>query len=91
MRGILLDENGEIIIENGTMKIGNVDAQVAEHVITAFQGEFKEVPLLGGNMAKMLNGKPDPFWPAEMKRQLKTQHIDADISVDEDNYFVKLK
>jgi hypothetical protein len=92
MKGILLDEDCEVIIERGTMKIGDVDAQVAEHVITAFQGEFKEVPLLGGNAALMLNGTPNPFWAAEMKRQLGTQHIDADINVNDDgNYFVKLK
>jgi len=92
MKGILLDENNEVIIESGTMKIGDVDSQVAEHVVTAFQGEYKEVPLLGGNAAKMLNGKPDPFWPAEMKRQLKTQHVDADVSVTEEgDFIVKLK
>jgi len=92
MKGVLLDENGEVIIENGTMKIGDARAQVVEHVVTAFQGEFKEAPLLGGNAAKMLNGSLDPFWPAEMKRQLKTQHIKADISTDnENNYYVELK
>ncbi|MCL2291234.1 MAG: hypothetical protein FWC34_11140 [Bacteroidetes bacterium] len=92
MKGILLDENNEAIIEHGTMKIGDVRAQVAEHVITAFQGEFKEVPLLGRNAAKMLNGTPDPFWAAETKRQLKTQYVDADVSIDGDsNYYVELK
>jgi hypothetical protein len=92
MKGILLDDGGEIIIEGGTMKIGDVDAQIAEHVITAFQGEYKEIPLLGGNAKKMLNGKPDPFWPSEIKRQLKTQHIEADIKTSSDgNFMVQLK
>jgi len=92
MKGILLDENGEIMIENGTMKIGEVDTQIVEHVITAFQGEYKDAPLLGGNIRKMLNGATDPFWASEMKRQLKTQHINASIKVVGDgNFVVELK
>ena len=91
MKGILLDENGEVIIENGAMKIGDVSAQVAEHVVTAFRGEFKEEPLLGGSVRGMLNGAPDPFWAGDIKRQLKTQYIDANITTDGDNYFVELK
>ena len=92
MKGILLDETGEIIIEHGTMKIGDVDAQIAEHIITAFQGEYKEVPLLGGNLRKMQNGAPDPFWEGEVKRQLKSQNINAEINVGETgDVVVKLK
>lgn len=91
MKGILLDENSEIMIRNGSMVIGDVDTQVVEHVITAFQGEYKEVPLLGGNIKKMLNGAPDPFWAGEMKRQLKAQHINADIKgMNEGNFIVEL-
>ena len=92
MKGILLDENGDIMVRNGSVVIGDVDAQVTEHVLTAFQGEYKEVPLLGGGAAKMLNGKPDPFWTAEMKRQLKTQYVNADIAImGNGDFVVKLK
>jgi hypothetical protein len=92
MKGILLDENNDVIVEHGTMKIGDVDAQIAEHVVTAFQGEYKEVPLLGGNIRKMLNGTPDPFWAGEMRRQLKTQHINAGVDINSaGDAVVKLK
>ena len=92
MKGILLDADGEIQIENGSMKIGNVDAQIAEHIISAFQGEYKEAPLLGGNVRKMLNGAPDPFWSPQMRQQLKTQHLNAEIRITRDgDFFVKLK
>jgi len=84
MKGILIDENGEVIIEHGTMKVGDVDAQIAEHIVTAFRGEYKEVPLLGGAARNMLNGAPDPFWAGDIKRQLESQGIRADISVCDD-------
>jgi len=81
MRGILLDENGDVMVSNGSVVIGDVDGQIAEHVIAAFQGEFKESPLLGGNALKMLNGVPDPFWAGDIKRQLKSQGISAEVGV----------
>jgi hypothetical protein len=96
MKGIQLDETGEIIIERDgayhTMKIGDVDSQIAEHVITAFQGEYKEIPLLGGNIKKMLNGAPDPFWVNDVKRQLKNQGLNAELTVtDTQDIIVTLK
>lgn len=88
MKGILLDEHGEIMIENGAMKIGDVDIQVVEHVIGAFQGEYKESPLLGGNIRKMLNGMPNPFWSQDVQRQLETQHLDTIVNISEDGEVV---
>lgn len=42
--------------------IGNADEQIAEHVLRAHQGEFKETPLIGAAVSQMINGQKDPFW-----------------------------
>ena len=82
MKGILTDETGDLVVRYGGLVIGNVDAQIAEHVIIAFKGEYKEVPMLGGEVRKMLSGTPDPFWRGNIKTQLKSQFVDADINVN---------
>ncbi|HPX59821.1 MAG TPA: hypothetical protein PLL02_05255 [Bacteroidales bacterium] len=71
MKGILVDDNGELIIGNGTLKIGDVQVQLATHLIVAFTGEYKHAPLIGGNAKKMIAGSVYPFWVGDVKRQLK--------------------
>lgn len=78
MRGILVDENGNIQVQNGTMAIGDNREQVACHLITAFTGEYKHAPLMGGNAKRMIAGTADPFWTGSMKQQLKQALIDVD-------------
>jgi hypothetical protein len=83
MKGILLDETGDIMVSGDSVVIDDVNLQIAEHIITAFQGEYKEAPLLGGNAAKILGGTPDPFWGSEVRRQLKSQGIEVELKIGE--------
>ena len=76
MNGIMIYE-GDIVIENGSMAIGNVDEQIGEFVLLAAPGEFKEVPIIGMNVKNMLNGNVDPFFAGKLKMQLKSQHLKA--------------
>ena len=100
MNGISIDANGDLLINvrrdfedkiTSGIVIGEVRSQVAEHVITAFRGEFKEVPLIGGAVRNMLNGAPDPFWPADVQRQLKSQLVEADVNINNENIVVTIK
>jgi hypothetical protein len=75
MKGILLDENGDLMVRDGHLATGEIDAQAAQGIIRAWQGEFKEAPLLGGNIVGMVNGAPSPFWAGNIKSQLKSQLI----------------
>ena len=77
MRGILLDDNGDLIVRGGTLLIGDNATQCVQHILIAFTGEYKHAPLLGGNIKKMINGTPDPFWSANVRRQLKSQRIEV--------------
>lgn len=72
MNGIVFDfERGDVCVENGALKVSIVDEQVAQMALTAFRGEFKEVPLIGGEVKMLLGGCVDVMWPGRMKRMLK--------------------
>ena len=77
MRGILTDDNGNLVVRDGHLAIGDNRTQCAQHLIGAHTGEYKHAPLLGGNARKMVSGVADPFWAGEMKGQLKQCHIDT--------------
>jgi hypothetical protein len=77
MKGILIDETGDIAIKSGTMVIGDCDQDIAERLIKSWKGEFKENPMLGGNIYNMQNGKPDPFWRGDVMSQLRKEHINV--------------
>lgn len=77
MKGILINDNGDLAISGGHLQIGDNRAQCAQHLIAAFAGEYKHAPMLGGNIKRMIAGTPDPFWLGNMKSQLKASHIDV--------------
>lgn len=71
MKGILIDpETGDLEIKDKTLVIGDVSTQVAEHVIIANRGEFKEFPLIGAEIYKLKNGVHDVLWAATTRDML---------------------
>ena len=92
MKGILVDDNGDLIVSAGTLVIGDNRAQVAQHLIGAFAGEYKHAPMLGGNARNMIAGQPDPFWVGSVKSQLKQCLVQAEsVRVVEGEIEVELK
>ena len=75
MKGILVDDNGDLMVRNSSLAIGNCAADITERMIAAWTGEFKEAPLLGGNVKRMIAGKPDPFWEGNIRAQLRAAGI----------------
>jgi hypothetical protein len=71
---ILLDENGELIIENGDFKVGTSDKQSIQSILNAFPGWWKQFSTVGVGMAKYLNstGKQQ-----EIQRNIRLQ-LEAD-------------
>ncbi len=47
MKDFLLDEDGDLLIVNGDLVIGDSDATIVEHLMHSFKGEWKESPLTG--------------------------------------------
>ena len=54
MKGILVYDNGDFVVKDGHIAIGDNRAQCAQHLIGAFTGEYKHAPLLGGNARNMI-------------------------------------
>ena len=73
MNGILLDANGDL--PDGLMKIGNADPQNIESVLAANRGEFKDLPLIGGEAIKRLKGTSTSLWCTQVKKQLNSLGI----------------
>lgn len=57
MRGVQTDvETGDLLIEGGGCVVAGSEAQTIEHVLRAVRGEFKEYPLLGGEIIRLSHG-----------------------------------
>lgn len=54
MTDILLDKDGDILIENGDFVIGDATNQNQELILIAHKGEFKESPELGVGISNAL-------------------------------------
>ena len=72
MKGILLDENGNFLLSGGLIQVGEADGQTIENILKANRGEFKESPLIGGEILKNQNGQPSQMWSAMVKKQIKS-------------------
>ncbi len=87
MNGILIDtESGDLLIEHGRVVIGDTDSQIAESVLVTLRGEWKEWPLIGGEVEKALGGQVDVMWRGEVKKMLHACGLDVrQIHISEDN------
>lgn len=91
MIGILVDEYGDMRVENSAMVTGNADEQIAQGVIVANHGDFKETPKLGMEVINILGGSPDEFFVGRLKSQLISQHLKLKrISIDDQEINIEL-
>lgn len=92
MKGILVDDNGNLMVSGGHVAVGDNREQCARHLITAWTGEYKHAPMLGGNVRRMIAGGHDPFWAGRMKEQLKQCHIDVErLRVTDEDVEIRIK
>lgn len=54
MTDLLLDEDGDVLIENGDFVFGEATTQNQELILVAHKGEFKESPELGVGISNAL-------------------------------------
>lgn len=57
MRGILLDKDGDLLIQNKQMVVGDTELQEVAIILGMNQGEHKFEPVLGANLVEFLKGK----------------------------------
>lgn len=70
MKDFLLDENGDLAIENGDFVIRDSKEQDVATLIMANKGEFKEFPLVGFGAINYVKSEVSEV---EFKRDLKVQ------------------
>lgn len=70
MKGILLDQSGDLDVSLGGLRIGDARAQTARILIESMPGELREFPLLGLGVRQMLGGEVDKAFPLRAKKQL---------------------
>lgn len=72
MVAVLIDTNtGDLLLDGGSLAIGDSEAQTAEIVVRTFRGDLKEQPLLGGEVVRQLGGGVDVMWAGEVREMLK--------------------
>lgn len=73
----LLIADGDLCVAGGSLAIGPVDAGIIERVIAANRGEFREHPLLGGEIRKMQHGIGSRIWCARAKSMCREAGVEV--------------
>lgn len=67
-KGILLDANGELIIKNKSLVVGDSSIQEVAVILEMNQGEQKFTPLLGANLVELIKSNKSRF---EIEKRVK--------------------
>lgn len=71
MKGVLLDENGDLAVANGGLVISDADQQAVQLLFVGTQGEWKEYPMMGIGIKRMQHGATDRFLNRIIRVQLE--------------------
>jgi hypothetical protein len=90
MTDILLDENYEILFENGDFKVGDSEGQHIKLLLDTFKGDWTQNPTTGIGLIRWKNGRMDARFERECQLQftadgltdLKIKVINDTINID---------
>ena len=77
MQDFLLDDSGDLLIQNGDFVVGNSDNQNAEDIISSFAGEWKEFPFVGVGLIQYLKSQDGQKAVSIIKTQLQADGFDV--------------
>ena len=77
MQDFLLDEDGDLLIQNGDFVVGNSDNQNVEDIISSFAGEWKELPFVGVGLIQYLKSQDGQKATNIIKTQLQADGFDV--------------
>ena len=69
-KDFLLDDDGDLLIQNGDFVIGDSLDQEVQAVLEMAQGELKEDPVLGADLFRMVHSNATE---ADLKQRVKLQ------------------
>lgn len=78
-KDIITDATGDIQFVNGDFRIEESDAQHVEHIVFTDKGQFRQYPLIGVGIGRLLNGSPNKV---EIQQQIK-------LNLESDGYNVR--
>lgn len=82
MIGIILETQSPS--QDWRLALGEAELQTADNVVRAMRGEFKEAPLVGGEVRRMMGGRPSIAWCVDVEKMLQSVGIDsASVSMDD--------
>ncbi|MDJ1494150.1 hypothetical protein QNI19_14495 [Cytophagaceae bacterium DM2B3-1] len=95
MKDILLDDNNDLLIQNGDIVIGNCDLQNIQLICLSNTGDWKENPTFGVNIKKsLLDHEPYTAIKHALQIQLEADGatvekivIDSDLNLSVDAYY----
>ena len=71
-------ETADLLVHQRAAVVAEASGFIAETVLLAAPGDFKEVPLLGADARSMLAANRDLFWPGNTKKMLRAVGVDVD-------------
>lgn len=72
MNGLVTETGcGDLLMDGGGCVVAGAEAQTVEHVMVANRGEWREWPLLGGEIRKMQHGIGSQIWCARARRMCR--------------------
>lgn len=69
--GILIDDNGNIVVRSGSLAIGETTSQNQRIILEAEKGEIKEDPLLGVGVSSYLDDDDTSAFLREVRTNLR--------------------
>lgn len=70
-------ETADLLVHQRAAVVAEASGFIAETVLLAAPGDFKEVPLLGADARSMLAANRDPFWLGNTKKMLRAVGVDV--------------
>lgn len=67
----LLDEDGDLLIQNGDFVVGPSDVQHVEDIIQSFLGEWKQFPFVGVGLLQYIKSEDGQKAVTSIKEQLQ--------------------
>lgn len=75
MQDLLLDEDYDIITEDGDLAVGTTDYQHQSLILKSSRGEWKQHPGLGVGLGDMVNDERPERWKSEIIEQMEADNM----------------